>query len=102
MPHARTSDPVTSHEAAASVTDLSKTKQTILELFKRVGKPMTDNQLIVWYWWAVGNIEAPRASDSGIRSRRAELVRTGKLRDSNQRQKLPSGRNAIVWELAND
>lgn len=102
MPHARTTDPTTSHEAAASVMDLSQTKLTILQMFHKVGKPMTDNQLIVWYWWAVNNLNAPRASDSGIRSRRAELVRTGKLRDSNQRHKLPSGRNAIVWELAND
>lgn len=102
MPHARTTDPVTSHEAAASVSNLTKTQQTILDLFKRAGKPMTDNQLIGWYFWAVSNIEAPRASDSGIRSRRAELTRAGKLRDSGARHQLPSGRNAIVWELAND
>jgi hypothetical protein len=102
MPHARTTDPVTSHEAAASVSNLTKTQQTILDLFKRVDRPMTDNDLVRWYWWAVTNLEAPNASDSGIRSRRAELTRTGKLRDSGARHQLPSGRNAIVWELAND
>jgi hypothetical protein len=102
MPHARTTDPVTSHEAAASVSNLTKTQQTILDLFQRVDKRMTDNELIRWYWWAVSNLQAPNASDSGIRSRRAELTRAGKLRDSGSRHKLPSGRNAIVWELAND
>jgi len=102
MPHARTTDPVTSHEAAASVSNLTKTQQTILDLFQRVDKRMTDNELIRWYWWAVSNLQAPNASDSGIRSRRAELTRAGKLRDSGDRHQLPSGRNAIIWELAND
>lgn len=102
MPQARTTDPVTSHEAAASVRNLTATQQVILDLFKRADRPMTDNQLIGWYFWAISNIEAPHASDSGIRSRRAELTRAGKLRDSGLRAKLPSGRNAIVWELAND
>ena len=102
MPHARTTDPITSHEAAASVRNLTATQQVIMDLYKRINRPMTDNQLVGWYAWAVSNFDAPSASESGIRSRRAELTRTGKLRDSGERTKLSSGRNAIMWELNND
>ncbi len=102
MPLARTTDPETSHEAAASVRNLTATQQVILDLFKKAGWALTDNDLIGWYKWATSNFDAPSASESGIRSRRAELTRAGKLRDSGLRAMLPSGRKAILWELAND
>lgn len=31
--------------------------------------------------------------------RMSELVKQGKVRDSGKRAKLPSGRNAIIWEV---
>jgi hypothetical protein len=34
---------------------------------------------------------------STYRSRRAELVRLGRIRDSGRRDRLPTGRKAIVW-----
>lgn len=100
MPRARNTDPDTSHEAAASVKNLTKTQVTILHLFEDKRDRMTDEQLVSWYRWAEANLDAPTASESGIRSRRAELVRQGYLKDSGAREKLRTGRNAIVWSVS--
>lgn len=94
MPHARTTDPQTSHEAAESVKNLTETQEYIL---KALVRPRTDVDLLDAY----RNLKfAPIASESGIRSRRAELVAAGLIVDSGERRKTPSGRNAIVWKLA--
>jgi len=94
MPFARKTDPTTSHEAAAQVDNLTATKQAIL---KALNHPRTDVDLISAYKNLSG---APVASESGIRSRRAELVTAGLVLDTGLRAKLPSGRNAIVWARA--
>lgn len=94
MPHARHTDPTTSHEAAASVGNLTATKQAIL---KALVRPGTDVDIIQRYKNLHG---APTASESGIRSRRAELVVAGLVLDTGSRAKLPSGRTAIVWAVA--
>lgn len=94
MPFARKTDPTTSHEAAASVDNLTATKQAIL---KALNHPRTDVDLISAYHNLKG---APVASESGIRSRRAELVTAGLVVDTGARIKLPSGRHAIVWAKA--
>lgn len=94
MPAARHTDPQTSHDAAESVDNLTATKQAILRVLAR---PRTDVDLVEAY---MNYRNAPRASESGIRSRRAELVAAGLVIDSGQRVKLASGRNAIVWQVA--
>jgi hypothetical protein len=91
MPNARKTDPHTSHDAARSVDHITDTQLYILQALSR---PRTDIQLVEAYSKLV---KAPNASESGIRSRRAELVRKGKVVDSGIRQVLPSGRMAIVW-----
>jgi len=98
MPHARRTDPRTSHEAASSVKNLTDTKRAIVLLV--TAEPMTDDTLVHVYQTMARLELAPSASESGIRSRRAELVRDGLLIDSGARQKLSSGRNAIVWAVA--
>lgn len=96
MPHARNTDPQTSHEAAASVKDLTETKKHILIALNR---PRTD----IGLGEAYRNLKfAPRVSESGLRSRRSELVAEGLVKDSGRREKLPSGRHAIIWERVND
>lgn len=97
MPHARKTDPTTSFEAAGSVNNLTQTKRIILRLVE--SQSMTDDKLIDLYRTMTELELAPRASESGIRSRRAELVTAGLLKDSGERQKLRSGRNAIVWQV---
>lgn len=94
MAYARKTDPTTSHMAAASVQDITATQEYILKALKR---PATDVDLVERY----NNLKtAPRASESGIRSRRAELVALGLVKDSGARVKLQSGRHAIVWQVA--
>ena len=95
MPNARMTDPQTSHDAAASVRNLTEVKRKILEILER---PQCDVDLLF-------NIRAKTdwiVSESGIRSRGSELVDAGLGIDTNDRVKLPSGRYAIVWGRAND
>jgi hypothetical protein len=95
MPAARHTDPQTSHEAAASVNNVTETQQVILRVFREFG-PMCDASLV-----ARLRLLAPLlASESGIRSRRAELTRLGLIEDSGELVKLSSGRRAIVWKAA--
>jgi hypothetical protein len=91
--HARRSDPETSHAAAASVKNLTELQALILSALK--DRPCIDDVLI-----ARINNSGLLASASGIRSRRSELVALGMVRDSGQRETLPSGRKSIVWEIA--
>ena len=91
MPKARNTDPVTSHEAAASIRNISATQLGILDALNR---PRPDVDIVEVYQKLKRN---PRASESGIRSRRAELVAMGLVVDTGSRVKLPSGRRAIVW-----
>jgi hypothetical protein len=96
MANARKTDPQTSHDAARSVGDVTMTQEYVL---KALQKPRTDVQLVEAYR---NTKAAPVASESGIRSRRAELVRLGLVHDTGNRFVLPSGRRAIVWGLKND
>jgi len=96
MAIARTTDPETSKLAAESVGNLNETKKVILQL---LAKPMGDEELVNKYEFLADNQMAPWASQSGIRSRRSELVEDGYLFDSGERIKTKSNRSAIVWML---
>ena len=95
MSNARRTDPETSHEAAASVKNVAETGEMILWLLQ---SPMTDIELVHAYNAVAANGGVVKASESGIRTRRCELARAGKVVDTGQRNKTPSGRNAIVWQ----
>ena len=90
MPHARTTDPETSHEAARSVTNITPLKQEILQ---RLMTPMTDTDL----YHLLTTSSRLIVTESGVRSRRAELVQAGLVKDTGERVKLATGRKAIVW-----
>ena len=95
MAKARNTDPITSHLAAESVRDVTATQEYVL---KALRKARTDVELVQAY----NSLKtAPRASESGIRSRRAELVRKGMVVDTGRRVRLDSGRYAIVWGRSN-
>jgi len=94
MPSARKTDPATSHDAAASVQDLNATR---LHILRALNRPRTDPEILEAY----RNMKtSPLASESGVRSRRSELVTLGYVKDSGLRKTLPSGRQAIVWKRA--
>ena len=93
---ARKSDPVTSHEAGASVKSLSETKKGILGIL--MNRPMSDGELWNEYYWLARKGKLPYASESGVRSRRAELVASGFV-ESVGFDTTKFGRRTLVWGL---
>lgn len=102
--HARSSDPQTSHDAARSLTPETLRESQLAVLLCVALGPATDEQLVARYNRYRETMLWPRQSASGLRSRRAELVRCDPpmVRDSGERQMFASGRKGIVWEIAND
>jgi hypothetical protein len=94
MPHARNTDPQTSHDAAKAVNEVTRTKKAILSLLRT---HQSDMQLVANYTKLVSQNKAPKASESGIRSRRAELVKLGLVKDTGKRDLSASNRQMIVW-----
>jgi hypothetical protein len=99
MRHARLTDPQTSWDAAYSSTWERTTRtQTAILAILAYGE-MTDPEIINAYRDLEDFGDVPRASESGIRSRRAELVEMGKIQATGYFRKSPSGRNCNIWEL---
>jgi hypothetical protein len=97
MPHARLSDPITSHLAADSITKGEVTTTQMLIISLLIERPKADYEIVRDFLAQYPN----RASESGIRSRRKELVDRGVIVDTGERVQMPnSGRLAIVWSLA--
>lgn len=92
---ARSTDPSTSHEAAASVVDLTGKQHAVLAVFHRHGA-MHDEDLLNAYDVAP---DVPEQSDSGLRTRRHELVEQGLLEDSGRRASTEAGRQSIIWRI---
>lgn len=108
-PRARNTDRSTSHEAAASVRNVTKTQEAIIDCFAgpSSGSPrrrfMTDVDLAVIYQGRVNSgshPNYPRVSDSGLRTRRKELEDRGYIVDTREKSRLPSGRRATVFTLS--
>lgn len=98
-PVSRITDPETSRQAAASISvdKMRETQKVILDILDRFG-PACDEDIAVYARQLESLGEAPKQSPSGLRSRRAELVTAGLVRDSGERAKTTSGRQTIVWE----
>lgn len=97
MATARTTDPTTSFEAAGSVRNITEVQNNILICLTWA---QTDDDLVDCYDRMASANGWKLASPSGIRSRRAELVAMGLVKDTGERRKSWSGRNAIVWQVA--
>jgi hypothetical protein len=91
---ARSTDPDTSHDAARSIGEMTEKRQAVLDIIRAIGGG-TDEDIIDAY----RSSSAPMQSASGIRTRRAELVRCGLVEDSGMRRNRSSGRHAIVWRV---
>lgn len=103
-PRARNTDPLTSHEAAASIgeDELRASQQAIYILFARIGRGgMTDEDLVEHYMKASQYHPEiyPYQSESGIRTRRSELVRRGMVAASGERGITRSGRPCTIWKI---
>lgn len=93
--HARRTDPGTSHAAAASVRNMTALQLLILRTLREIG-PCTDERLAEY----LQEHDMTTLSLSGLRTRRAELVQLGAVRDTGQTQLTLAGRSAIVWEIS--
>lgn len=93
-PVARSTDPATSHEAAASITDLRKKQADVWHMLHTLGA-MTDEQLVDAFAsdWASHMAQSP----SGVRTRRNELARMGLVQDTGDLRPTRGGRRAKVW-----
>lgn len=99
MAGARITDPETSHDAAKSLRaeDLSETKQAILKILKY--KDLNDDQIYQLFFQGAELGYWKHASVSGVRSRRAELVRDG-LVSRKGKSETRFGRTCLIWGLA--
>lgn len=93
---ARRSDPATSHEAAeAIVASTSTIRARVLEIIRSKPEGLTHDGVFEAYVALYGGVR-----ESTIRTRVSELVDGRLARDTGQRQRTRSGRQAIVWGLA--
>lgn len=83
---------ITPKARRAMHTDFLLTAAHTLRHFRRHG-PMTDTELIEGY-----DGKIPQ-TDSGLRTRRSELVKKGLLVDTGRRELLDTGRSSKVWGL---
>lgn len=101
----RASDPSTSRSAAASVKGMTDKRKFVLDLFK-AKRSMTDEELVREYNAVASKKGWDQQSESGLRSRRAELVALGMLAPGKMRDGNPlvtigaNGRKRTVWTVA--
>lgn len=93
---ARKTDPAESHEAAASVEDITGKQSAVLQLVRELG-PLTDYDLVRIYQRQFEGRGWPEQSESGLRTRRNELYRKGYLARDAAQGLLPTGRKAARW-----
>lgn len=86
---ARSTDPVTSWQAALSVMNIRESQQAIYGALMKWG-PLTDFEIL--------NRADFKISPSGCRTRRKELVDQGLVEDTARRKRTPSGRRTIIWK----
>lgn len=98
---ARATDPETSHAAAASISteELRASQHDVLKAMKVLGRG-TDQRLVWVYRSMAEKGWVRKQSESGIRTRRKELVAKGAIKDSGQRAVLDTGRKAVIWEVS--
>ena len=92
--HARSTDPQTSHDAAASLSSAESALIRARVLMLLRVQSSTDERLVdefARHGWA--------GSPSGIRTRLSELVEAGHVVATDDRQRTRSGRAAIVWGI---
>lgn len=98
---ARRTDPDTSRTAAESVDDLNARQSAVLFAYFERGPRLTDFELEEMYpalTERLGPGLYPPQTNQSLRSRRAELVRGGLIRATDERRPTETGHLATVWE----
>lgn len=96
--HARNTDPETSHMAADGV-DVGRTKRLILNalrVLRENGEEPVKADSLTTFIQRFGN----NVSDSGVRSRLAELIREGRVEVADKNGLTPSGRRCRRYRIA--
>ena len=98
---ARTTDPATSHAAAASLSleGLRLSQRSVLDCLTQL-RSGTDEAIASAYRVGWEQNGWPRQSVSGLRTRRSELVGAFLVVDTGRTEQLPSGRASTVWGIA--
>lgn len=97
---ARTTDPQTSHIAAALVTPRAGTiRDEVLEIARGLPHGFTHRDMVALYAYRVRHMGAPPTTDSSVRTRVHELVEAGHLHDGGRRMTSPHGRTEIIWTV---
>lgn len=101
MPFARLSDPQTSHAAAASISreELRDSQKAVYDLLVERGQ-MNDEAISSAYSVLMRDGHVPYQSESGLRTRRSELVTLGLVVDTGLTTRMRSGRMSIIWKAA--
>lgn len=94
---ARSTDPAFSHEAAASVGDLTNAQEMILDALRQ--GPATDEEIYLRLPLFAKKSRKPIISVSGARTRRRELVDAGLVEDSGEHKLTEAGRKTTVWRV---
>lgn len=96
QPRARATDPPESRAAAASVTELTVKQQAVLDCLRLAGYPLVDQEMIGRYREGMAAQGWPQQTESGLRTRRSELVTAGEVCKAGKRP-LSTGRMANRW-----
>ena len=92
---ARATDPLTSHEAAWSITDLSDLQTRVLDLLVDAQIALTDEQLVDLYEDRFGQV-----SPSTVRTRRRELEDMGAVVAVDTAGRTKGGRSCQRFQPA--
>jgi hypothetical protein len=97
---AHTNDPITSHEAAASLNPntSAELKSVIMMLLAR--KPRAQFALTKFYVKFKGVENWPDVKDDSVAKRLSELVKAGRVVDSGRKVMSPFGKSVVVWQVA--
>ena len=95
---ARTTDPITSHEAAAGV-DLIRSQMLVLTFCREyMGEYFTDKGLVSTYRRVQPHTAYPPVSDSRLRTARKELVDAGLITFAGYTEPA-RGRRESIWQV---
>lgn len=90
---ARTSDPVTSHDAVPDKPSCDLVRSRVLRILTNQG-PMTHDEIHDWYVLAHGP-----TSGQNIRTRTRELWDRGGVRAADRDGRTATGRRALRWDI---